>query len=135
MKNTDTPVEGNKLPKELITPIKRTDEKAAKAFLRWLIGSPFAFHIDDNPVDCGIPRIPARALKARRDEAVFCLGYVRAWEVYNPCPSDEPAPSTLLDAAKTILACVDKPGATVRSITGESVGQLRKAVAAEEAKQ
>jgi len=129
MNTTATPAKGKlDLPAELTTPIARIDEKAATAFLRWLVGSPFQFHIDEDALERGFPYLVGFNLNERRDEAMLCLGYVRAWEIYNPCPGDEPAPPSLLDAAKAVLAHVavlDEPAC---------IGELRKAVAAEEGK-
>lgn len=69
----------------VLTPIKRTDEPAAEAYLRWLAGSAYHHSIDDDPCDCpGINPHVAPHLRDRNSEAMIALGYNRAWQIFHP---------------------------------------------------
>lgn len=70
----------------LFTPIPRTDEAGAKAFLIWLHNSRFKFHIDDAPEGVAFPfPVPPPvldALQKRVEESFVALGYNQAWMIY-----------------------------------------------------
>lgn len=59
------------------------------AYLRWLSASPFAYHLDDDPEDCGFPagvgRVLAWNVSVLRDAAVCGdFSWSDMWNVYFP---------------------------------------------------
>lgn len=55
----------------------------AKAYLRWLAHSKYAYHLDDSPYDIDtFTRAQAKVLKAKTAHAFKALGVEKAWEYY-----------------------------------------------------
>jgi len=70
------------IPLKLTSEIVRTDIDGAKAFLEWLAGSEYAYHIDDSPHDCNFDPEVANLLEKRVNECFTVLGYPGAWDAY-----------------------------------------------------
>ena len=70
-------------------PAEPTREQV-REYLRWLAASEFAYHLDDDPTDCGFPDDVAAALESNADLMFDRFPSDELWAFYWPlCSAGE----------------------------------------------
>lgn len=67
---------------------------AVREYLAWLAASEFAYHLDDDPSDCGFPAEVANTLAWNADQMFDQFDAQWLWGIYWPFCCDTPEPTS-----------------------------------------